>query len=207
MPDFPSVGGDTAATIWAYADRELTALTGQPRTDLVGADNAIWANATRSLTDKAGFTLASLTGQPRTDLLGDDHAFASATSTRIANLDRVANIEAFEAITEASTAMDGSEIILIEKTDNLQSDLVGMIDLTAMAGGDTIVVKEYMVLKNGGSYINYATQTYSGAQTPALVFITPKWSKRKIKVTAQQTAGSNRTLDNTWSRKSQASAT
>lgn len=199
MPDFPAVGGDTAATIWAYATRTLSAFTGQPRTDLVGADNDIWANATRTLT--------ALTGQPRTDLIGDDHAFSAATSTRIANLDRVANIDAFEAITEASTLTDGTEQILIEKTDALQSFLEGYIDLTAMTVTETLVVREYLKVKNGGSYIKYAEQTYSGAQSPALLHIITKASKRSIKVTMELTAGTNRTLDNTWMRKSQATAT
>ena len=37
-------------SVWAAAARTLTALTGQPRTDLVGADNALWAHASRTLT-------------------------------------------------------------------------------------------------------------------------------------------------------------
>ena len=95
MPDFPPRGGATASEVWGYATRELTGITGTPRTDLVGAnerldthgytaaraakiDNLdaaittrsshsaadVWAVATRQLTD--------ITGTPRSDLMGED---------------------------------------------------------------------------------------------------------------------------------------
>ncbi len=37
MPDFPKKGA-TAAEVWAESARTITALTGQPRTDLLGED-------------------------------------------------------------------------------------------------------------------------------------------------------------------------
>ena len=199
MPDFPATGGFTVADIWSAGTRTLTAFTGQPRTDLVGADNDIWSNATRSLTE--------LTGQPRTDLLGEDNDFESATGARIANLDRMANILSQEPISEASTLMDGNELVLYEKTDALQRSVEGYIDFTNSAGGDTFVVREYMQIKAAGAYIKYAEATYTGVQSPALLHIQTKVAKRKIKVTIQQTAGVNRTLDNSWLAASQASAT
>jgi len=38
MPDFPARGGASVGEIWGHATRALTALTGQPRTDLLGED-------------------------------------------------------------------------------------------------------------------------------------------------------------------------
>jgi len=192
MPDFPAVGGASAAQVWAYATRTLTAFTGQPRTDVVGADNALWANATRTLTN--------ITGAPRTDLLGEDATFEAGTGTRKARLD---SIPAFETRVETSIAMDGTEKTLVEKTDDKMGLLDGFVDLTPMQAGDTIVVREYMTVKAAGSYAKYAEETYSGVQSIPLLYIQTKTSARSIKVTAQQTAGTNRTLDVQFFRRKQ----
>ena len=174
----------TAADIWAVASRTITALTGQPRTDLVGADNSIWANATR--------TLSGITGTPRSDLLGEDATFEAGTGARKQRID---NTPAFETAVETSVAMDGTEKILVEKTDDKQGEIEGYVDMTPMAGGDTIVVRQYMKVKAAGAYVKYAEETYSNAQTIPLLYIVSKAAKTSIKVTAQQTAGTNRTLD------------
>lgn len=120
MPDFPKVGGASAADVWGYSARTITALTGQPRTDLMGEDASfeggtgtrkaridatissrsshaaadIWSVATRTIT--------VLTGQPRTDLLGEDATFEAGTGTRKARIDRLANIEAFDTAIEGT---------------------------------------------------------------------------------------------------------
>jgi len=49
MPDFPRTGGGaTAAEVWAFATRQLTGITGTPRTDLLGEDATFEAgSATR----------------------------------------------------------------------------------------------------------------------------------------------------------------
>jgi len=52
-----------------------------------------------------------------------------------------------------------------------------------------------MQVKAAGTYVKYAEETYTGAQSIPLLFLTTKSGKDKIKVTAQQTAGTNRTLD------------
>jgi hypothetical protein len=51
-----------------------------------------------------------------------------------------------------------------------------------------------MKIASGGNYIKYAEETYSGAQTLPLLYITTKSGRYGIKITAQQTAGTNRTL-------------
>lgn len=222
MPDFPAVGGATAAQVWGYAARTITALTGQPRTDLMGEDADfeagagtrkaridatissrsshaaadIWGVATRQLT--------AITGTPRTDLLGEDATFEAGTGTRKARIDRLANIPAFETPVEASIVMDGTEKILVEKTDNKIGLLDGYADLTTMAGVDSIVIRQSMQVKAAGAYVKYAEETYTGAQTIPLLHIVTKTAKDKIKVTAQQTAGTNRTLDVQFYRRLQA---
>lgn len=207
MPDFPPTAGIAAADVWAYATRALTdkagfSISGTKQTldalnDIAAAD--VWAVATRELT---GFT-----GQPRTDLLGEDADFAAATGARIAGIDRLANMPAFEAITESSILMDGTEKTLIEKTDTLQCYLEGDVDLTPMVAGNVVVIKEYMKIKSGGAYVLYATQTFNDVQTVPLVHIITKANKRSIKVTATQTDATYKTIDSAFYRRSQATAT
>jgi hypothetical protein len=143
-------------------------------------------------------TLSSFTGQPRIDLLGEDATYEAGTGVRKVRID---NTPVFETTVETSSLMDGLEDILVEKTDNKQGLLDGYIDLTPMAGGDTIVIRQYMQVKAAGAYVKYAEETFTGAQTIPLLAIITKTSKTKIKVTAQQTAGVNRTLDSQFYRR------
>lgn len=208
MVDFPK--GASAADIWSYGTRGLTQLTGQARTDLLGEDasfeggvGARKANLDAAISSRSSHAAADIwavgsrqitafTGTPRTDLLGEDASFEAGTGARKARID---NTPAYEAPVEASIAMDGTEKTLVEKTDDKIGLLEGFVDFTPMAGGDTIVIREYMTIKAAGAYVKYAEESYSGAQTLPLCSIATKPSKTKIKVTAQQTAGTNRTLD------------
>ena len=227
MPDFPKpppASVDVAA-IWAYATRELST-PGDYKADVTNLDvavssrapgneydtemahldvdlstrsshaaAAIWAEATRTIT--------ALTGTPRTDLIGEDASFEAATG-RPAKISRLDNIPAFETPIETSILMDGTELTLIEKTDDKIGLLDGYVDLTPMLAGDTIVICQYMQVKAAGAYAKYAEETYSEAQTIPLLHLTTKTAKDKIKVTAQQTAGTNRTLDVQFYRRLQA---
>jgi len=112
-----------------------------------------------------------------------------------ATIARIDKMPAFETPVEATILMTGAEDLLIEKTDNKQGLLDGYVDLTLMQAGDTIVVRQYMQAKAAGTYVKYAEETYTNAQTLPLLNIVTKTAKTKIKVTAQQTAGVNRNLD------------
>jgi len=157
---------------------------------------AIWAEATRELT--------GITGTPRSDLLGEDATFEAGAGARKARIDRLDNIPAFETPVEASIAMTGAELNLIEKTDNKIGLLDGYVDLTPMQAGDTIIIRQYMQIKTAGTYVKYAEETFSEAQTIPLLHIVTKAAKDKVKVTAEQTAGTNRTLDVQFYRRLQA---
>jgi len=219
-PDFPKPAGAgaTAAEVWAYATRELTDFVGTPRTSLIGVnesldthgytsvragkldqlDAAISSRSSHAAADiwtQVTRTLTALTGVPRSDLLGEDATFEAGTGARKVRIDRLDSIPAWETPVEASIVMDGTEKILVEKTDNKLGLLDGFVDLTPMLAGDTIVVRQYMQVKAAGTYVKYAEETYTGAQSIPLLFLTTKTAKDKIKVTAQQTAGTNRTLD------------
>lgn len=214
-PDFPKIVGTPPADIWGYGTRTLSGITGTPRSDLLGEDATfeagvgarkakidnvdaaitsrsshaaadIWAVVTRELT--------GITGTPRTDIIGENASFEVATG-RPAKIARLDNIPAFETPVETSVVMDGTEKVLVEKTDDKLGLLEGYIDLTPMASGDTIVIRQSMQIKAAGAYVKYAEETYADAQTIPLLHIITKTAKDKIKVTAQQTGGTNRTLD------------
>jgi hypothetical protein len=220
MPDFPRVSATVdPSVIWNYSIRTLTSLTGQPRQDLLGVDQdlatigytstraakldnldvAVSTRSSHTVADVWGYTtrtLTSLAGQPRIDLLGEDANFEAGTGTRKALIDRLASMEAFDTPIEGSVVRDGTEkdVVLDEVTGNPQRFLEGYVDLTPMASGDTIVIRQYMKITATGAYVKYAEETYSDAQTLPLLYIVTKPGIYGIKITAQQTAGTNRTL-------------
>jgi len=197
----------------------LTGFTGTPRSDLLGVDQSLAtigytsaraakldnldvAVSTRSSHTAADVwavttrTLTSLAGQPRIDLLGEDASFEAGTGTRKALIDRLASMEAFDTPIEGTVVMDGTEknVVLDEVSGNPSRFLEGYIDLTPMASGDTIVIRQYMKIAATGDYVKYAEETFSGAQSLPLLYIVTKPGRYGIKITAQQTAGSYRTL-------------
>jgi hypothetical protein len=227
MPDFPKpVVSVDPASVWTYATRTLTGFTGAPRSDLIGADESLdthgytsaragkldnldVAVSTRSSHTAADIwavttrTLTGLTGQPRIDLLGEDASFEAGTGTRKSRIDRLANIEAFDTPIEGTLTADGTEqnVVLDEVSGNPSRYLEGYIDLSNMASGDTIVIREYMKIKSDGGYVKYAEETYSDAQTLPLLHILTKPGRYGIKVTLQQTAGTYRNFPYQFFRK------
>jgi len=218
MPDFPRTGGGaTAAEVWTYVTRELTGITGTPRTDLIGAnesldthgyttvragkidnlDVAVSTRGTSNLTDAQVWAygtkeLTGITGTPRSDLIGQDASLEVTTGARISRIDK---LPAFQAITESSIVMDGTEKTLIEITDIKSGEIEVWVDLTPMQAGDTVVVRYSKKVKAAGAYAKFAEETYSGAQTIPLLRVIKMGAYRDTKVTAQQTAGTNRTFD------------
>jgi len=214
MPDYPRVGGATAADIWSYATRSLTdkagfTISGTKTTldqlhDIAAAD--VWSVATRALTDKAGFTLASqafpfTNPASAVDLPNVQGAISPTGTGREATLD---NIPQFEAPVEGSLLMTGVEQTLVEKTDDKSGLIEGMINLTPMAAGDTVVIREYMKTISTGAYAKYAEETYTGAQTLPLQQVLTRLSTHSIKVTIQQTAGTYRTFEYSFTRRRKA---
>ena len=212
MPDFPRPA--TAAEVWAYGTRELTGITGTPRTNLIGADQSLDAHgyttvragrldnldvlvSTRSSHSAADVwavatrTITTFTGTPRTDLMGEDASFEAGVGTRKTRIDRLANIEAFDTPIEGTLVADGTEqnVVLDEVTGNPSRFLEGYIDFNAMVAGDTVVIRQYVSVVTPVAYRQYATETYSGAQAMPMIFVVSKSGRYGIRVTLQQTAG------------------
>jgi len=226
-PDFPRIGGASAAEVWAYATRALTdkvdfALTAGEKNTIVDlnwdelASGHVGAGtfgkrldadmSTRSSHVAADIwavatrELTGITGTPRTNLIGSDASFETAVG-RPAKLD---DIPYFEAVVEGSLLMTGAEQTLVEKTDDKAGLLEGMINLTPMTATETVVVREYMQVLSTGAYVKYAEETYTGAQAIPLLQILTRISTHDIKVTIQQTAGTYKTFEYSFVRRREA---
>jgi hypothetical protein len=220
VPDFPRAQATVdPAVIWNYSTRTLTGFTGQPRIDLLGSDqdlatigytSARAANldyldapvSTRSTLTAAEVwqyttrTLTGLTGQPRIDLLGEDADFETGTGTRKQLIDRLAYMDAFDTPIEGSvgTSTGETNIIQDEISGNPPRFLEGYIDLSALASGDTIIIRQYIKIAPTGSYVKYAEETYSGPLDLPLLYIVTKPCRYGILITVTQTGGESRTL-------------
>ena len=176
MPDFMKAAGATPSQVWEHGNRSLTELTGKPRTDLVGQDNSLEATT--------GTRVAKI-----------DNVDTVISTRSLETGGRLDSIPAFLVPDESSVLVDGTEKTLFEITDVKPGEFEAWIDLSPMQDGDTIVVRYFRKMKAAGNYVKYAEETYSGAQSLAALCIISKKIYRDIKVTAQQTLGSYKTLD------------
>ncbi len=217
MPDFPKVGGATAAEVAA-------AILIDPGTDKIDGSQVDASIASRSTltqaqvlndaTPFAGGSVATIKGKTdlipadiatqldtnvpaikgKTDIIGGSVALETGGNVAAVKA-RTDKAPAFVTPTESSITMDGTEKTLFEITDIKSAEVEAWVDLTPMAGGDTIVVRYSRKVKAAGTYAKYAEETYTGAQSLPLLKLTGFKIYRDTKVTAQQTAGTNRTLD------------
>ena len=96
-------------------------------------------------------------------------------------------------VAKGTKSADGSEQDLVNVSGIGKYE--GYIDLTNMGASDIVVVKEYVKLKSGGSFIVYATTTYNGVQAEPAIHAVRKLSEYGWRVTLQQTDGVNRDYD------------
>jgi len=68
----------------------------------------------------------------------------------------------------------------------------GWIDGTAMQAGDTVVLRQYARVEDGGDWVlTYTADTYTGVQT--VVFAIPEtYTRYGVRITLQQTVGVGR---------------
>lgn len=101
-----------------------------------------------------------------------------------------------EPVAMGKITASGSEQTLV--MDEILSKLSGFIDLSAMQVGDQVILKQYTYI-NGG-YKLYANETYNNVQPQPSVCVTPKTSNSKMKITLQQTVGTNREFSYEFNR-------
>jgi hypothetical protein len=106
-------------------------------------------------------------------------------------------MDAFDTPIEGTVATGATEtdVVLDEPAGNPPRFLEGYVDLSPLASGDTIVIRQYMKIAPTGAYKKYAEETYSGPVDPPMLYIVTKPGRYGIRVTVQQTAGTSKNLD------------
>ncbi|KKM91070.1 hypothetical protein LCGC14_1232330 [marine sediment metagenome] len=218
-PDFPTPpgGGATAAQVWSYAGRALDSDTANAIRDAILNDATLIAGADvgtiKSKTDNLPIDPADQSLViAATDALSGEIATRSPSgeyntqldaniSTRAAIADysaaRAAKIDAIQAFIEeafGSLLMDATEQTVKEILTTINK-LHCFVDLTPMLASDVVIVRQYMQILTAGSFIKYAEETFNDVQTLPLLYIVTKPARYGIRITLQQTAGTNRTLD------------
>lgn len=98
--------------------------------------------------------------------------------------------ENISLLAEGTVTADGSEQGVVEYLSI--GRVAGYIDASGMASGDTVVVRQYARIADGGSFLKYKQETYSGASDDPALYVHSKESRWGIRVTIQQTAGTYR---------------
>jgi len=90
---------------------------------------------------------------------------------------------------------DGTQQTLFTLTTN--KFFGGYVDLTALASGDTIIVREFHQIKGAGSLIPSNTQTFIGARPTdkKLLEFPMKPNNHGYRITIEKTVGPSRSLD------------
>ena len=99
-----------------------------------------------------------------------------------------------EVIGKGTITADGSEQIVVEYSGSL-SRISGFIDLSNMVDGDSITVRAYVKIKDGGNYVTYKPETYSNSQPEQALYFLPRLSGYGYKITIQQTSGTYKSYD------------
>ena len=99
------------------------------------------------------------------------------------------------SIISSSITMTGAEQILLEQPDGIISRISGYIDLTNLAGGDTVIIRMYLRVISGGAWRLYHQDEYNGPVAPAVVHVVERPENHGLRLTLQQTAGVNKVID------------
>ena len=86
------------------------------------------------------------------------------------------------------------ETTVVEVTPGVPAYLEGYIDASALESGDTIVVKWYVQIQSGGSYLLIDQQTYDGPLDNPAIYVITAPATYGLKITITQTAGTVRSF-------------
>jgi len=197
-PDFPRPPPATVdpAVIWTYGTRTLTAFTGTPRAQLVGADEPIYTRITGEVVRRTELTDARISNLDKLDALISSRLAAAdfdarLPSDRAARIDRIpAAIDAIEG-THTPSGINVEETV-VEQTLGVLFFLEGFIDLSNLASGDAVTIAEDISLVTPISYKRYASEDYSGPQALPALYIVTKPARHALRIRLNQTAGTVR---------------
>jgi hypothetical protein len=92
-----------------------------------------------------------------------------------------------EVIAKGSLTADGSEQTLMEYTG--LATVHGYVDLGNMVDGDSVTIRVYVKIREGGDYRLYRSDVFTNKQAEPALYLLPRLSGFGFKVTLQQTAG------------------
>jgi len=95
-----------------------------------------------------------------------------------------------------STLMDGTEQIIFINEE--LGEFSGYVFLEDMQVGDTIIIRGYVKDHEDSVYKKTSEDTFSNVQALPAVYVKPILGKVGLKFTAQQTAGTYRTITHQW---------
>jgi len=103
-----------------------------------------------------------------------------------------------ELLAQGTLKADGSEQTMAEFVG--VGKVYGSVDLQEMQAGDTVVLRQYLKLKNGGAYKKYGEETYTGAQALPVIYFPEKATDTALKISLQQTVGILKSFDYSFMR-------
>jgi hypothetical protein len=125
-------------------------------------------------------------------------AVANALGIKISSLEDIAESTLTPALIKVvkkdTIVTDGSEQTLLEYIGNI-STIAGYIDMSNMSADDTVIVRSYVKIKEGGEYVLYHPETFIGEQTEPALYTLPRLSGFAFKITIQQTGGTFKNFD------------
>jgi len=172
-----SVPGATSTDVWAYVTRTLTRLTGTPRTDIVGADEAIYTRLDETLSGKLTFddaipatpTAGSFAEKFKNDLVKNN-----ITVVKLKHSDTAADYWTVTDVGTTLTSVD-KQFIAWDFTETGHT----RIGFHAIARGNETGTKTFE-LKNETDGVSVASTTWSGTgMTPLSAFATVSYTGSK----------------------------
>jgi len=155
MPEFPK--RVLPKNVWEYTTRELTALTGAPRIDLLGED--------------ADFEAGTGTRKVRIDRLANIEAQQTPT-------EGTADFLTTDTYPKTVTIIDTSTMAIAGSPHIVE----GFVDLSPLGSGEVLTVSEDISVVSPVSYKTYATEDYTGVVDPPLLYIHTKPGRYGIKI-------------------------
>jgi len=220
MPlSIPTPLGDISAAVWTYLpNRRLTNLA-DVRAALIDNLDVLLSSRESEVNALARYTalLAAVGAIPTNPELATDPRLNNldatissrepSTDPRLTNLDApISGIAStlkpiIDAIipalsltkdAEGSVTADGTEQTVVDKVSTSPFKAQAIVNLSNLAGGDSVVLKEYTKTSSGGALGLVTSTTFTGPQGEPIAIFLLKNAIYEYKVTLQQTLGTYR---------------
>jgi hypothetical protein len=93
---------------------------------------------------------------------------------------------------EGTIVADGSEQTILESSETETHYFAGYVDLSELAAGEQVIMKEYVSLVLPVDYKSYHDETYTGVLSNPVLFIYTRPARCGLKLTMKQISGTHR---------------